>query len=103
MLTNHAVYKYETPYKGPFLLMRCWTNGTVSIQYGPIKSRHNIYQIKPYKSDTTVEDINPNNMCEDINILSPVIYFCIILKLGHMVYNMAKHIVLYVNSYRLRT
>ena len=27
------------------------------------------------------------NMCDDVNILSPVIYFCIILKLAYKVYN----------------
>ena len=26
-------------------------------------------------------------MCDDVNILSPVTYFCIILKLGNKVYN----------------
>ena len=37
MLDNHAAYKYGTPYKGPFLTMRCWTNGTVTLQYVPTK------------------------------------------------------------------
>ena len=39
MFDNHAAYKYETPYKGPFLMTRCWTDGAVPIQYGPIQSR----------------------------------------------------------------
>ena len=67
MLNNHNAYKYETPYKGPFLIMRCWTNGMVRIQYGPIQVRHNIHWIKPYKSDTSVEYINPKNMCDDVD------------------------------------
>ena len=45
----------------------------------------------PYKSDTNIEDIKPKNMCDDVNILSPVIYIYIILNLGHKVYNWAKH------------
>ena len=37
LLTNHATYKYETPYKGPFAITRCFTNGMVNLQYGPYK------------------------------------------------------------------
>ena len=68
MLNNNAAYKYETPYKGPFVITQCWTNGTVTIQYGPIQTKHNILRIKPYKFDTNVEDINTKNMCDDFNI-----------------------------------
>ena len=69
------------------LITRCFTNGTVNLQYGPTKIRYNIRRIKPYKYDTNVEDINPENMYDEVNILSPVIYFRIILKLGNKVYN----------------
>ena len=31
----------------------------VTIKYGLIQISHNIRQIKPYKYDTNVEDINP--------------------------------------------
>ena len=68
MLDNHATYKYETPYNGPFLITWCCTNGTFTIKYGLIQIRHNIRQIKPYKYDTTVEDINTVNMCDDVSI-----------------------------------
>ena len=68
MISNHAAQKYETPYKGPFLITRCFTNGTVNIQYGPTKIRYNIRRINTYKSDTKVEDINPENMCDDVII-----------------------------------
>ena len=37
MLVNRAAYKYETPYKGPFLIMQCWTNGMVTLQCGAKK------------------------------------------------------------------
>ena len=36
--------------------------------YGPIQTRHNIRQIKPYKYDTIVEDIITENMYDDVNI-----------------------------------
>ena len=34
-ITNHTAYKYETPYKGPFVATQCFTNDTVMLQYGP--------------------------------------------------------------------
>ena len=68
MLTNHAALKTETPYKGPFLITRCFTNGTVSLQYGPTKIRHNLRRIKPYKLDTKVGDYNSKNMADDFII-----------------------------------
>ena len=68
MLTNHTVYKYETPYKGPFVITRCFTNGTVNLQYSPTKIRHHIHWINPYKSYTKVENISSKNMSDDFNI-----------------------------------
>ena len=68
MLSNKAACKYETPYNGPFVITHCWTNGNVTLQCGPIQIRHYISQIKPYIYDTNVEDINPENMCDDFNI-----------------------------------
>ena len=29
MLTKHTAHKYETPYKGLFVITQCWTNRTV--------------------------------------------------------------------------
>ena len=71
----------------------------VNIKYGPTEVRHNTRHIDQYKSYTNVHYINPKNTCDDVNILSPVIYFFIILKLGHKVYNRAMHEDLDVNSY----
>ena len=68
MLNNHTAYKYETPYKVIFVITRCFTNGTVNLYYGPTEIKYNISRIKPYKTDTNVEDINPKNMCDDVNI-----------------------------------
>ena len=87
ILNNHYAYKYETPYKGPFLITQCWTNGTVTLQYGPKKIRHNIGWIEPYTSDKNVEDINPEDMYDDVKILSPGIYFSITLNLGKKLNN----------------
>ena len=68
MLNNHADYKYEILSKGPFVITKCWTNGTVTLQYVATKVRYNIPLIKPYTSDTNDEDINPENMYDDVNI-----------------------------------
>ena len=57
ILTNNYAFKYETPYNGPFEITWCWINGTVTLQCGAIKIRHNTRHINPYKSDTNVEDI----------------------------------------------
>ena len=57
MPNNHAAYRYEITYKGPFVITQCWTSGTVTLKYGATKIRHNIRRIKPYTSDTNVEDI----------------------------------------------
>ena len=40
----------------------------VTLYYGINKIRYNKRQIKPYASDTNVEDMNPENMCDDFNI-----------------------------------
>ena len=57
MLNNNSAYKYETTYKVSFVITQCWTNGTVLLHCGAIKIRYNICFIKPYTSDTNVEDI----------------------------------------------
>ena len=48
--------------------MRCFTNDTVKLQCDVIEITYDICRIKPYKSDTNVEDINPENMCDDVTI-----------------------------------
>ena len=37
MLANRTVKKYKTPYKGPFMITQCFTNGVVNLQCGPKK------------------------------------------------------------------
>ena len=68
MLTKHTAYKYETPYKGPFVITQCFRNGTVMLQYGETEIRYNIRRSKPYKLDTKVEDFNSINMFDGVNI-----------------------------------
>ena len=77
MITNHYAQKYKTPYKVTSVITQCWTNGTVTLQCGAIKIRHKICCIKQYKSDTNFEDITPEIIYDDVNILSPVIHLCI--------------------------
>ena len=67
MLNNNTACDHETPYSGPFVVTQCWTNGTVTLQYVP-KKWNNIRRIKPYRSDTNIEDINPENMYDNVNI-----------------------------------
>ena len=68
MLNNHAAYKYEIPYKVTFVITQCWTNGTVTLQYGLKTIWYNIHKINPYTSDTNIEDITPKNMYDYVNI-----------------------------------
>ena len=87
MLKNHAVYKYETPYEGPFLITRCFTNVMLNSKYGLKNIIYNICNIKPYKSDTKDGDINQKNRCDYVKIRLPVIYFCIKIKVEKYIYN----------------
>ena len=57
MLNNNAAFNYYTPYKGTFEMTQCWNKSTVTLQCGAIKIGYNIHCIKPYTSDTNVEDI----------------------------------------------
>ena len=36
ILDNNNSYKYENPFKGPFVIKQVWTNDTMSLQYGAI-------------------------------------------------------------------
>ena len=56
------------PYKGPFAINPCWTNGTVTFKCGLIQIRHNTRRMKPYTSGAKVEDNNPENMFDGVNI-----------------------------------
>ena len=68
MLINHTEYKYKTPYKCPFLITQCFTNGTAKLQFGLTKNRYNIRWIKPHKPDTKVEDYYSINISDGVSI-----------------------------------
>ena len=57
MLANNAEYKYEMPYKYPFVITQCCTNITVTLQCGLIQISHNLCRVGPYTYDTNVEHI----------------------------------------------
>ena len=61
MLDNNAAFKYDTPYKGSFVITQCWINDTVTWNCGTIQIRYNISCIKSCKSDTNVEDNSSEN------------------------------------------
>ena len=58
VLDNQSTQKYETTYKGPFVITQFCTNGMVALQCGEKKIRYNIFRINPHRSDTNVEDNN---------------------------------------------
>ena len=53
---------------GPFLIIQCYANGTVKLQFDATQIMYNIRHIKPYKSDTKVEDYRSKNMSDYVNI-----------------------------------
>ena len=68
MLNNYTSYKYETPYKRPFVTTQCFNNRTINLQYGATQIKYNICRINPYKLDTEVEDFNSKNMSDEVNV-----------------------------------
>ena len=68
ILTKQTVQKYKTPYTVNVVITPCFTNGTVLLQCGVIQITYNIRRVKHYKYDTKVEDFNPNNMYDAVNI-----------------------------------
>ena len=50
------------------------------LQYGATKIMYKLCRIKPYKSDTKVEDFNSINMFDIVKLWPPVIYFCLNIK-----------------------
>ena len=49
MLNIKYVFKYDTPYKGPFEIIQCCVNDTIVLQMGATKIRYYIRRIKPCK------------------------------------------------------
>ena len=68
MLTNNDALEYETIYNIKCYITKCWTNGTVTLQCVATKIRHNIHIIETYKSNTKVEDIISENLCDEVTL-----------------------------------
>ena len=68
IITKNTAYKYKTQYTRQFDIAQCCTNVTVKLQNGVTKITYNIIRIKPYKSDTKVEDSSSKNMYDNVNI-----------------------------------
>ena len=68
MITEKTVYKHKTQYTYPFLIMQCFTNAKLELQYGTTQIRYNIRHINTYKLDTKVEDISTENTEYGVNI-----------------------------------
>ena len=69
-------------YKVPFMINQCFTNGMVTLQGGEIKlgiihvTLNHIYLIQ------TLRILTLKNMYDDVNILSPVLYFVPIFNIN---------------------
>ena len=87
MLTKHTTYKHETTYTTPFVITRFFTNGTVDLQCVTKTIRYNIRWIKPYKSNTKVEDISSKYVWRCQNMIASYKLFYWILFLVNKVYN----------------
>ena len=72
MLKNNNLFKYETPYKGPFEITQSCTNDADTFQCGVIKIRHNICHIKAYTYDTTLKILFMKMMYDNVNILMDI-------------------------------
>ena len=68
MLTNHNAYKYETPYKGSFVISYCFSNVAVNLQFDAVQIRYNMCFIKPYKSNTKVDGFSSKNIPDNVDI-----------------------------------
>ena len=58
MFNSKAIFKYDTPYNGPFEINQCWNNCIVTLECSAVKIRYNISRIKPYTYGSHVEYIN---------------------------------------------
>ena len=68
ILTLYTSYKYETPYKGHFVITQCFTYGTVKLQCSTTYIMYNMHHIKPCKYDTKVGDYSSKYIPGDVNI-----------------------------------
>ena len=50
MTLTKSEYKYETPFRGMYIIVQTWKNGTVTLRMGAVTTRINIDNIKPYNT-----------------------------------------------------
>ena len=83
MLDNYDAYKYETPYKGPFLIKHYWTNGKVTLKCGTIKLCiiDSVLNCIHLIQTLNILNIKTNDWRGHIRKV-PVTYFCILLNIG---------------------
>ena len=60
LLQRGTENKYETPYQGPFRILKVNDNGTVCLKVGAVEDTYNIHRLTPYTSAT---DSNHGGEC----------------------------------------
>ena len=60
LLQRGTENKYETPYQGPFHILKVNDNGTVCLKVGAAEDNYNIHWLTPY---TSVTDSNHGGEC----------------------------------------
>ena len=60
LLQRGTENKYETPYQGPFRILKVNDNGTVRLKVGAVEDTYNIHRLTPYTSAT---DSNHGGEC----------------------------------------
>ena len=48
MIKTKSAHKYKTPFKSLYVIVKTWTNGTVTLRTGSVTNRIIICNIKPY-------------------------------------------------------
>jgi hypothetical protein len=60
LLKRGTENKYESPYKGPFNILKVNDNGTVRLRVGAVEDNYNIRRLTPY---TQANDLNHGGEC----------------------------------------
>ena len=60
LLKKGTKIKYETPYQGPFCILKVNDNGTVCLKIGAVEDTYNIKRLPPY---TSANDSNHGGEC----------------------------------------
>ena len=65
LLLRGTENKYETPYQGPFCILKVYDNGTVRLKVGAVEDTVNIRRLTPYTSPTPTkaDTVNHGEEC----------------------------------------